>query len=107
MKRSIHLALYLYLFSGHEDSVYSVAFSPDGQYIASGSADKTVRLWNIKGKQIGKPFEAHKYGVSSIAFSPDSKYLITGSSLGTVLSNISGRDNESRVLKLWNLKVSK
>jgi WD40 repeat protein len=56
-----------------------VAFSADGKYIVSGSADKTIRLWNTKGKPIGQPFKGHKTVVMSVAFSPDGKYIVSGS----------------------------
>jgi WD40 repeat protein len=69
----------------HESEVHSVAFSPDGKRIVSGSYDKTVRVWDANsGQLIGKPFQGHKDFVQSVAFSPDGKRIVSGSSDKTV-----------------------
>ncbi len=66
-------------FQGHENSVNSVAFSPDGQMIVSGSSDKTVRLWDIQGNSISQPFQGHQDIVYSVAFSPNGQMVVSSS----------------------------
>ena len=63
----------------------SVAFSPDGTRIVSGSADKTVRVWDAAtGQPIGQPLTGHTDAVSSVAFSPDGDRIASGSDDNTV-----------------------
>ena len=66
-------------FQGHDDWIRTVAVSPDGKQIISGSDDQTIRIWDFQGNQIGQPFQGHKHGVRAIAFSPDGKQIISGS----------------------------
>jgi hypothetical protein len=69
----------------HESSVLSVAFSPDGKRLASGSMDNTVQVWemgNLKAKPV--VLRGHEKMVFSVAFSPDGKRLASGSWDGTV-----------------------
>ena len=63
----------------------SVAFSPDGHRIVSGSDDKTVRLWDADtGQPIGAAADRPHRAVSSVAFSPDGKRIVSGSDDKTV-----------------------
>jgi WD40 repeat protein len=80
-------------FIGHSSSVYSVSFSPDGKYLASGSGDKTVKLWSLELQKEVATLQGHSREVYSVAFSPDSKYLASGS--------------EYRTVKLWSLESQK
>ena len=68
---------------GHTDSVMSVNFNPNSQIIASGSKDKTVKLWNRKGELL-KTLVGHRGWVSSVSFSPNGKMLASASDDGTV-----------------------
>jgi WD40 repeat protein len=69
-------------FVGHAEMVTSIAFSPDGSYIASSGFDKFVKIWSLEGQEIAS-FPGHEEGdacswVSSVAISPDSSYVISG-----------------------------
>ena len=76
----------------HSRSVYSVAFSPDGKTIATGSLDTTVKLWSVDGREL-KTFTGHSDRVYSVAFSPDGKTIATGSKDKTVkLWSVDGRE---------------
>jgi WD40 repeat protein len=76
-------------YNGHTAWVQSLAFSPDGQILASGSNDQTVRLWNVHTGQCLKTLRGHTSWVQSLAFSPDGQILASGSNDQTV--------------KLWNI----
>jgi WD40 repeat protein len=65
----------------HEGAVQAAVFSPDGQTVATGSADGTACVWDVStGKLSHKPFR-HAYPVRTVVFSPDGKTLLTGSGL--------------------------
>jgi WD40 repeat protein len=66
-------------FIGHSSGVNSVAFSPDGKYLASGSQDNTVKLWSVESQKEITTLQCHNYTIFSVAFSPDGKYLASGS----------------------------
>src|SRR5262245_44226356 len=72
-------------FKGHDRSVRSVAFSPDGTRIVSGGTDRTVRLWTLAGKPAAEPFKGHDGPVWSVAFSPDGTRIVSVGDDGTVL----------------------
>ncbi len=63
---------------GHEDILWSITFSPDGQIIASGSRDRKIKLWSQNGTLL-KTLEGHRSGILSVRFSPDGTTLASGS----------------------------
>ena len=74
----------LQTFEGHSGFVNSVAFSPDGQKIVSGSNDQTVRVWDAAAGTPLQTLKGHSDPVKSIAFSPDGQKIVSGSNDQTV-----------------------
>ncbi|KAG9069603.1 hypothetical protein KI688_010507 [Linnemannia hyalina] len=64
--------------------VLSIAFSPNNQYLAFGSEDKTCRLWDTASGETSLVMEGHKGGVNSVAFSPCGKQIASSSSDSTI-----------------------
>ena len=72
----------------HKAAVMSVSFSPQGKTIATASADKTVKLWNLNGREI-QTLKGHHALVNSVVFSRDGQIIATAS--------------EDKTAKLWSL----
>ena len=65
-------------FKGQMAGVNSVAFSPDGKIILTGSSDSTAVLWDVASGRALQTFSGHPFDVFSVAFSPDGKTILTG-----------------------------
>ncbi|XP_057295137.1 notchless protein homolog 1-like [Hydractinia symbiolongicarpus] len=63
---------------GHAEAVISVAFSPDGRHLASGSGDTTVRFWDINTETPHFSCKGHRHWILAISWSPDGKKLASG-----------------------------
>jgi|GEM_PF-2402352 len=75
------------------NTVYSVAFSPDGQFIVSGGTKRKIKIWNAKTGRFIRSFETQYSSISAVIFSPDGKTIVSKSYNGT--------------LKLWDSETGK
>src|SRR5262249_9185451 len=64
---------------GHTDTVNSVAYSPDGQHIASSGSDRSVKIWRVSDGACVATLNGHTNSVWEVAYSPDGEYLVSGS----------------------------
>jgi WD40 repeat protein len=72
------------LRSGHAGTVDALTFSPDGRWLASGSSDRTIRVWDLSTGRTICTLEGHTDDVWSLSFSPDGKHLASASQDGAV-----------------------
>jgi WD40 repeat protein len=81
-----------FVLRGHEDWVNDLAYSPDGRFLATGSRDGTVHIWDAVTLAELLCLKVHAYGVWELAFSPDGRRLACGGSAGElcVLDTASG-----------------
>ncbi len=69
---------------GHDDVIFSIAFSPDGKRLVSASFDHTLRLWDIARQQSIRSYAHHSDFVYAVAFAPDGKRIVSASKDRTV-----------------------
>ncbi|KFY40773.1 hypothetical protein V495_05270 [Pseudogymnoascus sp. VKM F-4514 (FW-929)] len=82
-----------YELDGHERGISQVAFSPDGQWIASASADATIKIWEASTGNLSHELKGHLAGISTVSWSPDSLTLASGS--------------DDKTIRLWDVTTGK
>lgn len=75
----------LQTLEAHTSSVYAVAFSPTSEVLASASADRTIKLWDVRTGTVLQNLQGHLEGATTVAFSPNGKVLASGSCDKTVI----------------------
>jgi len=85
-------------FTGHSDHVDSVAFSPDGRRVVSGSRDKSARIWDASSGQQLLMLSGHTGGLNDAQFSPDGREVVTAAADRTARLWDAASGKELRVL---------
>ncbi|KIM84728.1 hypothetical protein PILCRDRAFT_67515 [Piloderma croceum F 1598] len=84
--RAVRWPAFSLVIEGHKATIFSVAFSPDGKRIVTGSSDRTAQVWDSEtGTKVAAPFTGHKDVVFSVAYGPDNTRIVSGSADKTIL----------------------
>lgn len=94
LKRQLEYATVYHTLNKHTDRITSVAISSDGQTLASGSNDKTIKIWHLNTGKLIRSFNSDSGAISSVAISADGNFLAAGS-----------HDTPKSNVKVWNLKT--
>jgi WD40 repeat protein len=76
---------------GHVNTVWPISFSPDGNYVVTGSMDTTAKIWDLRANKLLRTLKGHTAGVNATIFSKDGSLLLTGS--------------PDRTIKIWKWKT--
>lgn len=88
---------YLYTLDKHSSHVRTVAISPDGRILASGSSDTTIKFWDLSTGELLNSFKAHSTSVSNVTFDNKGETIISGGNF----------EADSGHIKVWDVKTGK
>lgn len=74
----------VHIFEGHENAVQAIAFAPQGPFLASGGADRTVKLWNLNTLDLVRTYRRHPDFVTAVKFSPDASRVASATLNGDI-----------------------
>jgi WD40 repeat protein len=74
----------LHLLTGHQNTAECLAFSPDGRWLATGSHDRTIRIWDVSTGDVEHVMPTHQSKIRSLAFSPDGQTIASGDKEGRI-----------------------
>ncbi len=100
-------------FGGISGDVYSIAVTPNGKSIITGSQDKSIKVWDLKTHRLSNLFKMHKYSIKSIAISPDGNTVVSAAWEYPEIDyeNLSDEDEEQLVKFeapiIWDYKTGK
>ena len=69
----------------HRDDVVSIDFSPNGNFLVSGSKDSTIKIWDLQGYTIIRSLKGHSSAISQVLYSPNGEFIASVSVDGTII----------------------